>query len=354
MKLKRKSAANNDAPPAERPARESTADKLRGDDDTRDDSGWQDDNAPLHRVFPGTVDSVVPLRITFTRSAYAEVVAHTKENLDAEVAGVLVGEVCEDGELFVAVKAIIRGASTRHGTTHVTFTHETWNQIHATLDRDYPNLQIVGWYHSHPGFGVEFSSMDCFIQENFFTAPTQFALVTDPLGGAVAICLNRDGGIIAVDRFWVEGREHQCSITTAAKPAKGKGAAAASGKSGTSEVEALQKRIGQLTGAVDELRTMLFRFLLASFLVIALAVMIGICYIIFQSTVSARKPPDVVNFIPVPVKIGDKVVMLGVGLLSWDVPPELVPQTKPTEKAKPTGTEKGAAPKSPADEMGPR
>ena len=36
-------------------------------------------------------------------------------------------------------------------------------------------LKIVGWYHTHPGFGVEFSEMDLFIQQNFFGGPAQIA-----------------------------------------------------------------------------------------------------------------------------------------------------------------------------------
>src|SRR5712675_1002427 len=50
--------------------------------------------------------------------------------------------------------AVERGAAASHGSTHVTFTQETWNHIHQSLERNYPKLQIVGWYHSHPGFGV--------------------------------------------------------------------------------------------------------------------------------------------------------------------------------------------------------
>jgi len=38
----------------------------------------------------------------------------------------------------------------------------------------------VGWYHSHPGFGVFLSEHDMFIQENFFSSPQQVAWVFDP------------------------------------------------------------------------------------------------------------------------------------------------------------------------------
>jgi len=344
MKLFKKTTEQQ---PSKKPAEKPKDEKAKAD-------AWQDSVTPIRRAFPGTVDVEVPLRIAFARSAYAEVVAHTKENLESEVCGVLVGEVCEDDEPFVSVKEVIRGASTRQGTTHVTFTHETWNQIHATLDKDYPDLQIVGWYHSHPGFGVEFSKMDRFIQENFFTAPTAFALVTDPLGGAVAICCNRDGGSVAVDRFWVEGREHRCAASTVDEPAPAQ-ARPASGKTSSAEIEVLQKRIGQLTSAVDDLRALLYRFLVSAFLLFALAVVIGLGYGMYQSMVSTRKEPQLVNYVPIPIQVGDKVVELGVGLVSWEVPPELIPQLKEPEKPKKKGKDSpaGRAAPKPAGEVGP-
>ena len=47
-------------------------------------------------------------------------------------------------------------------------------------DESYPNERIVGWYHSHPGFGVFLSEHDTFIHQNFFSSPDQVAWVYDP------------------------------------------------------------------------------------------------------------------------------------------------------------------------------
>ena len=38
----------------------------------------------------------------------------------------------------------------------------------------------MGWYHSHPGFGVFLSDHDTFIHKNFFSSPGQVAWVFDP------------------------------------------------------------------------------------------------------------------------------------------------------------------------------
>jgi hypothetical protein len=63
-----------------------------------------------------------------------------------------------------------RGRKCRAGREH----------IYKIKDRDYPDERIVGWYHSHPGFGVFLSDHDTFIHKNFFSAPQQVAWVYDP------------------------------------------------------------------------------------------------------------------------------------------------------------------------------
>ena len=42
---------------------------------------------------------------------------------------------------------------------------------------------MVGWYHTHPGWGVFLSGMDLFICNNFFNRPLDVALVIDPCAG---------------------------------------------------------------------------------------------------------------------------------------------------------------------------
>ena len=95
----------------------------------------------------------------------------------AEVCGVLIGSV-KDG--FVVVEACIAGEKAAQGGAHVTFTQETWTHIYKEKDKEHSDKSVVGWYHSHPGFGVFLSDHDLFIHENFFSAPHQLAWVFDP------------------------------------------------------------------------------------------------------------------------------------------------------------------------------
>jgi proteasome lid subunit RPN8/RPN11 len=102
---------------------------------------------------------------------------HSRSSMKAEVCGVLLGTAAEDRTL---VEACIAGINAAQGGAHVTFTQDTWAHIYKIKDQQYPDLKIVGWYHSHPGFGVFLSEHDLFIQENFFSSPQQIAWVYDP------------------------------------------------------------------------------------------------------------------------------------------------------------------------------
>jgi proteasome lid subunit RPN8/RPN11 len=102
---------------------------------------------------------------------------HARGSMKAEVCGVLIGS--SDHERMV-VEACIQGNNAAQGDAHVTFTQDTWEHIYKIKDAEYPEQKIVGWYHSHPGFGVFLSEHDLFIQQNFFSNPQQVAWVYDP------------------------------------------------------------------------------------------------------------------------------------------------------------------------------
>jgi len=114
-------------------------------------------------------------------TALAEINRHAAEEPQHEIGGILVGSVVDGARPVVLVEAAIRGHAMAHTRGSVTFTHETWNEINSVKDSQYPDLKIVGWYHSHPGFGLFLSGHDLFIHQNFFTAPWQVAVVVDPL-----------------------------------------------------------------------------------------------------------------------------------------------------------------------------
>ena len=166
-------------------------------------------------TFPG--GNVVPqpgeLRIAIEKRAYAEVIGHAVLEPEVEVCGVLVGRLLEDAHGdFLHITAAIRGEAAKQQGAQVTFTHETWNHIHREMDERYPDEQMVGWYHTHGGFGIFLSEMDTFIHRNFFSAPYQVAYVFDPLAGSEGFFHASDGKLVLGQRHWVGSRERRVVV----------------------------------------------------------------------------------------------------------------------------------------------
>jgi len=111
--------------------------------------------------------------------------AHALSSPNREVAGVLIGPPPEkqpDGRYVVHVMDTIIAKHTVMQGASVTYTPESWRYMNDKLRERYPDdtAVMVGWYHTHPGFGIFLSGMDQFIHQNFFTQIWHVALVLDP------------------------------------------------------------------------------------------------------------------------------------------------------------------------------
>lgn len=114
------------------------------------------------------------------QSVINEIKAHGRSSMRHEVCGVLLGNLCFDGEPYLLIDARIEGKYATCLSGSVTFTSETWDYINSERDAKFADKKIVGWYHTHPGFGIFLSNMDVFIHENFFPMKWQPAYVFDP------------------------------------------------------------------------------------------------------------------------------------------------------------------------------
>jgi proteasome lid subunit RPN8/RPN11/LysM repeat protein len=154
-----------DAPGATDASDATDAQDTPGASDPDDVAPDQDDGSRAPEVDDGVLDAIEE---------------HVRSDLDKEVGGFLVGTL---GDGTAHVTASVPALRAQTGTTNVTFTHDVWEDVLATVDDDHPGEAIVGWYHSHPGFGVFLSDHDKFIHANFFPDPVMVALVVDPLSG---------------------------------------------------------------------------------------------------------------------------------------------------------------------------
>lgn len=109
---------------------------------------------------------------------------HALRDTSVELGGILLGKECldpETGRPFVWITQAIEARHYENTQASFTYTHDSWEEITRERDQRFPDLDIVGWYHTHPDFGIFLSGHDLFIHRNFFDRPLQVAYVVDPI-----------------------------------------------------------------------------------------------------------------------------------------------------------------------------
>lgn len=98
-----------------------------------------------------------------------------------ELGGVLVGRIGKSSRRqFIEILDFIpatRGVSHR---ASFEFTNEAQQEIHEVKEKNFKDLHILGWFHTHPGYGIFLSSADQFIDDHYFTELFHVAVVLDP------------------------------------------------------------------------------------------------------------------------------------------------------------------------------
>ncbi|KAA3660714.1 MAG: hypothetical protein DWQ04_18625 [Chloroflexi bacterium] len=116
------------------------------------------------------------------QAALEQIRTHSISNLRTELGGCLLGRAYRTGkQLLVVVKAAIPAVSQDSGPVHFTFSADSWSQIHKDRAEQYADLDIVGWFHTHPALGVFYSGDDVVVHSAAFTLPWHVGLVVDPI-----------------------------------------------------------------------------------------------------------------------------------------------------------------------------
>ncbi len=207
-------------------------------------------------------------RVFFERKIHERIAAHAAEKLTLEICGVLVGHWRRDADgPFVVVEESIRCDKALSNACDVTFTHEAWNEVHQQMDSKFTDRDIVGWYHSHPNFGIFLSDRDCFIQEHFFNGPGQIAYVVDPVNGVEGVFNWRGGKSAICPHFWVGDKIHLSSQGGGRKPSSAP--PAGQSPAAPSKPEPLPPLSSSLTWLLAALCFLLLGYLLGSRLTMA-------------------------------------------------------------------------------------
>lgn len=142
------------------------------------------DIARLHGIRPADNEVVVMIR----QEALLQIDEHSRSDTRVELGGLLLGNVYHDEDrLFVDVSAAIAANSDKNGPVHFTFTADAWAAAHEERESVYPDLKIVGWFHTHPDLGVFYSSDDVVVHTTAFALPWHVGLVLDPVRNTVAL-----------------------------------------------------------------------------------------------------------------------------------------------------------------------
>ena len=158
-----------------------------------------------HGNTPGESQPVVLMHQT----ALLQINAHSHSRLDCELGGALLGHVYRyKTGVIVEVKAALPAVSSDHGPVHFTFSADSWARLHRDRTAHYAQLDIIGWFHTHPDLGVFYSSDDVVVHSAAFTQPWHVGLVVDPVREEAALFGWVDGALRPFDGFY-ELRERQ-------------------------------------------------------------------------------------------------------------------------------------------------
>ena len=136
---------------------------------------------PMNFLTFGEIESD-DVKVYIKQDVYKALEKLASSDTSKELGSIIIGDYAQEmGKMNVIISSYVEAKYTDASASTLTFTHETWDYVHAEHERLYPNQKIVGWQHTHPNYGVFLSNYDLFIQENFFNMPFQVAYVIDPI-----------------------------------------------------------------------------------------------------------------------------------------------------------------------------
>lgn len=144
------------------------------------------------------------VKVYLHQEVYKDIELFSACDVSKECGSVLIGDYIENEDgLHIIISDYIEAKYTDATASSLTFTHDTWDHINMRRERLFPEKRIVGWHHTHPGYGIFLSAYDVFIQENFFDLPFQVAYVTDPVKGNRGFFRWRDKETALLQGFYI-------------------------------------------------------------------------------------------------------------------------------------------------------
>ncbi len=159
-----------------------------------------------HACLTYHVPALSDLPIFLDHRAADAIERHALSDTSVELGGILLGKECVDEATetpFVWITQSLEAKHYENTQASFTYTHDSWEEISRERDRRFPDLDIVGWYHTHPSFGIFLSGHDVFIHQHFFAQALQVAYVVDPIQQTRGFFQWRDRGLAQVEGFYL-------------------------------------------------------------------------------------------------------------------------------------------------------
>lgn len=152
-------------------------------------------NFEIDEKLKSTINNSSKTRLYISIKAKKQIWEHIKwSNLQTPVnkheqGGILLGQVyfdSTDSVQYGIVEQVVYGDSAKGNSVYLEMNHETWSQMlndaDVIIDNERgSNIQVIGWYHTHPNnLDVFMSGTDMNTQQRFFNQPWHYAVVLNP------------------------------------------------------------------------------------------------------------------------------------------------------------------------------
>lgn len=123
------------------------------------------------------------VRLIISQEVLLKVHENVYQNSEMEVGGFLLGNKykCPKSNLNYVIVDQLQAATIAE-TTESSFgsSRASWERLAEELSGKFVGKLLLGWYHSHPRFGVFLSPHDIYLHQTYFNEPWMTALVIDP------------------------------------------------------------------------------------------------------------------------------------------------------------------------------
>jgi proteasome lid subunit RPN8/RPN11/cell division protein FtsB len=158
---------------------------------------------PLNFLTVGEIEND-DVKVYIKQDVYKALEKYALADVEHERGTIILGDFHDElGKTHVVISNYIEARYTDASASTLTFTHETWDYVHREQDAKYPDKRIVGWQHTHPGYGIFLSNYDLFIHENFFNLPFQVAYVIDPVQNLRGFFQWKNGKVEKLNGFYI-------------------------------------------------------------------------------------------------------------------------------------------------------